>query len=191
MMPGYPPQQQSQRYNPYRQPPQQQGLSHMPYPTQQQPTPMQGQSVMGQQPPMGQAPVGQSPMQQPPLVWQEHALVYNGLKIVCGQDLWQGCVVWFVTIVTKFATKLCNIMWQDCVILNIMQYRYVQGCATYYTILWPDCYLWNCLSQDYMYMYIYRRCLWQNSVLTQETVILFVTTSLVKLSVVVHCIFCT
>lgn len=64
MMPGYPSQQQTQRFNPYRQPPQQQGLSHMPYQTQQQP----GQSVMGQQPPMGQTPVGQSPMQQPPLV---------------------------------------------------------------------------------------------------------------------------
>lgn len=68
MMPGYPSHQQTQRYNPYRQPLQQQGLSHMPYPTQQQPSAMQGQSVMGQQPPMGQAPVGQSPMQQPPLV---------------------------------------------------------------------------------------------------------------------------
>lgn len=62
MMPGYPSQQQTQRYNPYRQPPQQQGLSHMPYPTQQQPSPMQGQAVMGQPPSMGQAPVGQSPM---------------------------------------------------------------------------------------------------------------------------------
>lgn len=69
MMPGYPQQpQQPQRYNPYRPPPQQQGLSHMPYPAQQQPSPMQGQSVMGQPSPMGQAPVGQSPMQQPPLV---------------------------------------------------------------------------------------------------------------------------
>ncbi|XP_068724462.1 calcium-responsive transactivator-like [Montipora capricornis] len=66
MMPGYSPQQQSQRYNPYR--PQQQGLSHMPYPTQQQPSSMQAQPVMGQQPPMGQAAVGQSPMQQPPIV---------------------------------------------------------------------------------------------------------------------------
>ena len=94
MMPGYPQQpQQPQRYNPYRPPPQQQGLSHMPYPAQQQPSPMQGQSVMGQPSPMGQAPVGQSPMQQPPLVWCDTKLwrlwhkMHNSYKIIL-QILW-------------------------------------------------------------------------------------------------------